>query len=69
MVDSIVTYGTSSLEKILSNEYLNGDLYNLSRDEKIIVITYYTSIFKGSSYAGDDFEGCSYNSRELEKII
>lgn len=69
MVDSIVTYGTSSLEKILNNKYLEGDLYDLPRDEKIIIITYYTSIFKGSSYAGEDGEGCSYNNRELEKII
>ena len=69
IVDSIVSYGTSSLEKILNNKYLEGDLYDLSRDDRIVVITYYMSIFKGSSYAGEDGEGCSYNSRELEKII
>ena len=63
MVVSVCAYSCNyKLEKLMNNEYIKSDRYELTDLEKQIVITYYISIPKEVQSAGTDSEGCFYNS-------
>ena len=69
MVESVCTYSCNyKLEKLMNNEYIKSDRYELTDLEKQIVITYYISIPKEIKSAGEDSEGCSYNSVEYSQV-
>ena len=69
MVESVCTYSCNyKLEKLMNNEYIKSDRYELTDLEKQIVITYYISIPKEIKSAGEDSEGCSYNAVEYSQV-
>lgn len=69
MVVSVCTYSCNyKLEKLMNNEYIKSDRYELTDLEKQIVITYYISIPKEIKSAGEDSEGYSYNSVEYSQV-
>lgn len=69
MVESVCTYSCNyKLEKLMDNEYIKSDRYELTDLEKQIVITYYISIPKETKSAGEDSEGNSYKSVEYSQV-
>ena len=64
IVTSVCTYSSDyRLSKLMNNKYIQSSTYsNLSDLEKQIIITYYISIPKQVESAGEDSEGCYYNS-------
>ena len=69
MDKSLRAYGRGSVDSILNDEYMNGDLYNgISTRAKRIIIEYLLSVVKEHGYAGEDSEGGSYNYLTLVEL-
>lgn len=69
MITSIITYGGSSIEKIMNNQYLQGDLYcGISEIAKRTIAEYLLKQVDEIGYAGDDSEGVSYNYLKLKEV-
>jgi hypothetical protein len=69
MVKSIITYGGSSIDKIMNNRYLQGELYcGISEIAKRTIAEYLLKQVDEIGYAGDDNEGVSYNYLKLKAV-
>jgi hypothetical protein len=69
MIISIITYGGSSIDKIMSNQYLQGELYcEISEIAKRTIAEYLLKQVADIGYAGDDSEGLSYNYIKLKEV-
>ena len=69
MITSIITYGGSSIGKIMSSEYLQGELYcGISEIAKRTIAEYLLKQVDEIGYAGDDSEGLSYNYLKLKEV-
>ena len=69
MITSIITYGGSSIGKIMSSEYLQHELYcGISEIAKRTIAEYLLKQVSEIGYAGDDNEGVSYNYLKLKEV-
>lgn len=69
MIISIITYGGSSIEKIMTDEYLQRELYcGISEIAKRTIAEYLLKQVAEIGYAGDDSEGLSYNYIKLKEV-
>ena len=69
MAKSLRAYGRGSVDSILNDDYMNGDLYNgISQRAKRVIIEYLLSVVKEHGYAGEDSEGGSYNYLKLKEV-
>lgn len=69
MITSIITYGGSSIDKIMNNQYLQGELYcGISEIAKRTIAEYLLKQVDEIGYAGDDSEGVSYNYLKLKEV-
>ena len=69
MIISIITYGGSSIGKIMNDQYLQGELYcGISELAKRTIAEYLLKQVADIGYAGDDSEGLSYNYIKLKEV-
>ena len=69
MITSIITYGGSSIDKVMTNKYLQHELYcGISERAKRTIAEYLLKQVDEIGYAGDDNEGVSYNYLKLKEV-